>query len=307
MTENYACLPAWQAVCAKALGCRARTEELKSASGENLGRFHYAVIRSRLFGTRLISMPFSDESAVELKDPAHAAEAGRALLTCLDAAAAAAGADAAELRGASPALDALGPELSVSAPYARFELDLSPGYAAVAAGYHSNIAKNLAQGAKRLEVRLLKKPGAAELRELYLIYLAQMKEFGSPPLPMSYFEGMSDAGLYIFFKATLDGRAAGMLAAIPDGRVLRADVNAAPPAYAAAFPKVRLFDESIRWAAENGFAVYDLMRTRRGTGVHGHKARWGGSERDIRYYYKAYKAGARPEPDAAGVLYGPPA
>ncbi len=303
MAKNYACLPAWQAACAAALGCETRTEELKSAAGETLGLFHYAVIRSRLFGTRVISLPFSDESAVEPAEPARARETGRALLARLDAAAAAAGASSAELRGENPALDSLGGALEASIPYIRFELDLSHGYAALRAGYHSNISKNLAQGARRLEIELLKKPGTGQLRELYLIYLSQMKAFGSPPLPMTYFSTMAEAGLYVFFRARLGGRAAGMLAAIPDGVTLRADVNASLPEYAAAFPKVRLFDESIRWAAANGFQVYDFMRTRRGTGVHWHKAKWGGAEREIKYYYRAYGPGAKPEPEPSGILY----
>ena len=303
MANNYSCLPAWQTACAATLGCETRTEELKTAAGEVLGSLRYAVLKSFLFGARVISLPFTDESAITLNDPARAQEAGRILLARLDAAAAAAGASSAELRGANPVLDSLGKELAASAPYSRFELDLTPGYAAVLAGYGSNIAKNLAQGARRLEVSLVKHPGSVELRELYLVYLAQMKTFGSPPLPMAYFRELAAAGLYIFFKATFDGRTAGMLAAIPDGGVLRADVNASLPAYASSFPKIRLFDESIRWAADNGFKVYDFMRTRRGTGVHGHKAKWGGSERGIKYYYRAYRSGARPEPDPSGPLF----
>ncbi len=303
MAANYACLPAWRAACAAALGCDIRTEELRSPAGEPLGRFHYAVLRSRLFGTRLISLPFSDESAVEPAAPGREAETGRALLARLDALAGAAGAAAAELRGRCPELDALGPELARSEPYVRFRLDLSGGYAAAAARYHSNVAKNLAQGARRLEVRVLKKPAPPDLRRLYLVYLAQMGAFGSPPLPMSYFSAMAAAGLYVFFEALLDGRTAGMLAAIPDGRALRADVNASLPGFGAAFPKVRLFDESVRWAGAEGFSSYDLMRTRRGTGVHAHKARWGGAEEPITYYYRAYRAAARREPDAAGAAY----
>lgn len=303
MAANYACLPAWRAVCAASFGCDIRTEELRGASGEALGLFRYTVLRSRLFGTRLISLPFTDESGVELYDPARAAEAGRALLARLDAAAAASGASCAELRGQSPVLDALTPELSPSIPYVRFLLDLSGGYETAAARYHSNIGKNLAQGARRLKVRVIKSPGREELRRLYLVYLAQMSSFGSPPLPMSYFSAMAAAGLYVLFEAVLEGRTAGMLAAIPDGRTLRADVNASPPGFAAAFPKVRLFDESIRWACAEGFRTYDLMRTRRGTGVYGHKAKWGGAEAGIKYYYKAYSSGAKPEPDPEGAIY----
>ncbi len=303
MAANYACLPAWRAACAEALGCEIRTLRLRAGSGAGLGLFHYAFLNSRLFGRRIISLPFSDESGIELKPGADPAEAGRAILAGLDAIARETRAASAELRGQSPALEALGGALSRSEPYVRFLLDLSPGYPAVAARYHSNLAKNLAQGARRLEVQLIKEPKTGTLRRLYLIYLAQMRSFGSPPLPMSYFSAMAGSGLYVFFEARLQGRSAGMLAAIPDGDALRADVNASLPEFAASFPKVRLFDESVRWACAEGFKTYDLMRTRRGTGVYDHKAKWGGAERPVVYYRRAYSAAARTEPDPQGAVY----
>jgi hypothetical protein len=94
-----------------------------------------------------------------------------------------------------------------------------------------------------------------------------------------------------------------MLAVIADGAVLRADISASLKEYDGSFPKIKLFDESIRFAAANGFKTYDIMRTRRGSGVHAHKLKWGGTGRDIIYYHRVYRRGAQLNPDPAGPFY----
>lgn len=303
MASNYACSEDWRAACRAALGCDIRSSELKARSGETLGSAAYAVMKSRFFGRRLISLPFSDESAVELALPGRAAEAAEALKVQLDQAAAGCGAAFAELRGAGPVQEAAPADFAPSAPYVRFELALAPGHEKLRAAYNTNILKNLSKAGKFVSVEISEAPSDRELRGLYDIYLVQMRRFGSPPLPPSYFSALSRAGLYVFFTALVDGRPAGMLAAIKDGPVLRADVNAALPEFDNFFPKVRLFDESIRWAAASGFSTYDFMRTRRGSGVHAHKLKWGGTEREIRYYYRVYRGGADLNPDPDRPLY----
>lgn len=303
MAANYACSEGWRLACRSALGCEIRQAELRSPAGERLGSAAYAVMKSRIFGRRLISLPFSDESAVALADPGRAPEAASALKELLDSAAAGCGAAFAELRGAGPVQEAAPADFIPAAPYVRFELPLAPGHEKLRAAYNTNISKNLSKADKFVSVEAAEAPSDKELRGLYEIYLAQMRRFGSPPLPPAYFSALSRAGLYVFFTALVGGKPAGMLAAIKDGPVLRADVNAALPEYDSFFPKVRLFDESIRWAAASGFATYDFMRTRRGSGVHAHKLKWGGTEREIRYYYRVYRSGADLNPDPDRPLY----
>lgn len=295
-TANYACLESWHKICRDALGTSVKTLELKSG-----GCFHYAELDSALFGRRIISLPFTDETTVlHGGNPDGTAEE---LASFLDEKAARTGAAFAELHGACPALETAGSLFLRSSPYIRVELNLSPGYKRLRAAYHRNIIKNLEQGGRRTEISRVDIPSAGELDAIYAVYLAQMARFGSPPLPRAYFHGMTQAGLYSFFTARVGGKLAGMLAVIADGGVLRADISASLGKYDNSFPKIRLFDESIRFAATSGFATYDFMRTRRGSGVHAHKLKWGGTGRDIIYYHKVYRRGAHLNPDPAGPFY----
>ena len=303
----YCCTPAWTGLCRKVFGYEVRTFFIERDS-VRIGGFMYAVVRSPIFGTRLISMPFSDEGALWFNSGAAPDAQGMktvrdSVAEVLDKDARETGADYAELRGA----DVLFPEgvnderFICASPYTRFVLDTSAPYAGLR--FHTNLIKNLRKADKHVTVTETREPQA--LAGVYDIYVRQMREFGSPPLPVLYFEQLMREGLGKLFIASVEQRPAAMLFVLEHNGTRFADINAGLPEFEEFFPKIRLFDESIRSACGGGFGAYDLMRTRPGSGVHGHKQKWGGKEIPIRYYFRRYKRGANIEMDPEQARFAP--
>lgn len=307
MPDNYALDDRWLAVCAETLSCRISKKEF-SFAGNGTAVLNYSVLLSPLFGRRLVSLPFSDESGILFPagEPGRPEKAAlvKMLGAFLDKEAAGLKLGYAELRGA----DALSDELEQAgfiktSPYCRFVLDLKPGYAACRASFGTNILKNLSKAGKHLTIRSPQRCSPEELSAIYAIYLRQMKKFGSPPLPRTYFAAMIRENIYRPFLAEAGGRIAAFLLAIRRGRTFYTDLNASLEEYDALFPKVALFNETIEYACQSGFERYDMMRTRRGGGVYEHKRKWGGSEVPINYYYKLYGLRRPPELDPEKGAY----
>ncbi len=290
----YSCTPPWLDLCRRVYGYDLRLF-LVSRYGAPIGGFCCAVVRSALFGDRLVSMPFSDEPGLWLNPgtrlPAGGQAAlGAALAGALDALAAETGAAYAELRGAAGAYAAGG--LQETSPYLRLILDTSRPYADLRKDFHINLLKNLRKADKTVTVRQTRDPAAVS--GIYGIYLSQMRRFGSPPLPAAHFEALLRSGLGRLYVATAGGAAAAFLFSLVRDGVFYADVNAGLPAYDSCFPKIRLFDETIRLACGEGLRAYDFMRTRPAGGVYEHKKKWGGAELPIKYFFKIHKPGVKP-------------
>lgn len=288
---GYSCTPAWAALCRDVYAYDLRGFAILR-DGEPAGGLRCAALRSPFFGRRLVSMPFSDESGLWLKPGVslsgpERAELAAAAASVLDGLAADSRSAFAELRGAE--LLAGGPFTETS-PYLRLTLDTSKPYAELRSRFHVNIIKNLRKADRTVEVEESRDPGAAAA--VYDIYVGQMRGFGSPPLPRAHFERLLAAGLGRMYTARVSGRAAAMLFAIVHGGTFYADVNAGLPEYRAFFPKIRLFDHTIRLACAEGLRTYDFMRTRAGSGVHEHKLKWGGAAVPIKYYSRVYRKGA---------------
>jgi hypothetical protein len=290
----YSCSRAWLELCRGLYRYDTRLFLIKRG-GAAIGGFCCAVVRSGLFRTRLISMPFSDEPGFWLAPGStlsaqERAALNSALAATLDALARETRAAYAELRGGVPAPNDAA--FSPSSPYLRPVLYTSPGYEALRGNFHVNLIKNLRKADKTVTVAETRSP--ADFRRVYGIYLRQMRLFGSPPLPAAHFERLLEAGLGRLFIASVGKAQAALLFALVWDGVFYADVNAGLPAYSEFFPKIRLFDATIRLACAEGLRAYDFMRTRPGSGVHEHKKKWGGSELPIDYFFRLYDKAARP-------------
>lgn len=304
----YSCSPAWAELYAGLYGYKLYDFAVKRGASV-VGGFRCAAVRSSVFGDRLIALPFSDESPLWLR-PGEALSAAEraglraALAAALGGPAGAERADYAELRGADPLSGGADGLFVEAAPYLRLVLDLARPYAGLRANYHTNLIKNLRKADKTVEVAESRDPAA--FAPLYGVYLRQMRSFGSPPLPAAHFERLLAAGLGRLYTAAVDGRAAAFLfAQVWDG-TFYADVNAGLPEYETFFPKVRLFDETIRRAGAEGLRRYDFMRTRAGSGVHDHKRKWGGDESPIKYFFRIYREGRDPGLDPEQARFALP-
>jgi len=305
----YCCSPAWISLCRKIFGYEVKAFSIRQDS-KRIGGFMYAVVRSPVFGTRLVSMPFSDEGALWFK-PGETPDAQSmkvvrdAVTEVLDKDAGDLGADYAELRG----MEILFPDMEsderfiCASPYTRFVLDTSSPYADLRDRFQTNLIKNLKKADKRVSVAETREP--EEMADIYGIYARQMREFGSPPLPVLYFKHLLREGLGRLFIARVNGCPAAMLFTLEHNGVRFADINAGSPEFEEFFTKIRLFDETIRSACGTNLRAYDFMRTRPGSGVHEHKQKWGGKEFPIKYYFRQYRAGANLEMDPEQKRFAP--
>ncbi len=305
----YCCSPAWISLCRKVFGYEVKTFSIRRGSGR-IGGFMYAVVRSPVFGTRLVSMPFSDEGALWFKPgetpDAQSMKAVRDAVTeVLDKDAGELGADYAELRGT----EILFPKgesderFICASPYTRFVLNTSSPYAALRERFQTNLIKNLRKADKYVSVADTREP--EEMVGVYDIYVRQMREFGSPPLPVVYFTHLLKEGLGRLFIARVNGCPAAMLFTLEHDGTRFADINSGNQELEEFFPKIRLFDETIRSACGANLRAYDLMRTRPGSGVHEHKQKWGGKEFPIKYYFRQYRAGVNLEMDPEQKRFAP--
>jgi len=204
----------------------------------------------------------------------------------LDREAAAQGLDYVELRGHVPWDSAIGEAFFTRRlPYVTFILDLSRGYAAVRQDYAGNLIKNLHKADKCVDIVEQGTPAMPD--ELYRLYLAQMRKFGSPPLPIGYFSGLLACALARLYVAKVQGRTAAFLMVLVSGQRMSAEINASFAEFDPYFPKVRLFDHALRRACQEGLEEFDFMRTRKDSGVYWHKKKWGGVEHPIPYYLRA--------------------
>lgn len=282
----YSCAAPWPALYRGLYGYDLRSFVFRDG-GAPAAALQVAVVRSFLFGTRLISLPFSDEPGLWAAGPAAPAGLAEAAAERLDALAAETGAASAELRGAE--LLSGSPLFSETAPYLRPVLALDRPYPELRERFHTNLLKNLRKADKTVEVSETGRPG--DFSRVRHIYLRQMRGFGSPPLPAAHFERLLAAGAARLYVASVAGADAAFLFSQRRGGTFYADVNAGLPEYEAFFPKVRLFDETIRRAAAEGLKEYDFMRTRAGSGVHAHKAKWGTADRPVKYFFRTYAKG----------------
>lgn len=261
---------------------------------EEVGSFCYAEVRSSLFSDRLISMPFADQGGFMLNPGAElsaheSAQAYDSLVGVLDKEAGSKGFAYAEIRGHDPVISACrkkGGFVELS-PYVSFVVDTSAGYAKVRDGYNSNILKNLRKADKFVSVSEC--CDTKDLERIYGIYVLQMRSFGSLPLPQDYFSHLSACGAYRIFCARVKNRIVAFLGMIFHGNKAYADINAGLDKYESFFPKVKLFDETLRLCCQNGIGSYDFMRTRSGSGVYAHKMKWGGVQIPVTYYFRSYK------------------
>ena len=286
----YCLAPAWLDLCENVFGYEIKKYGFYSG-GTRLGGAAYAVIKSLLFGNRIVSMPFSDEAGCWFEKGAlpSGEEKNRlsaAFCAVLDAEAKVSGAEYAELRGNWDFLDERASGFIKSESYLRFVTDTSKGYAEVRKNYDGNITANLKKADKHVAVEEV--ASAAALEELYPVYLEQMRSFGSPPLPPAYFTTLYSGGLARIFKASVGGRTAAFLSLIVHGGTFYADINAGLKKYDSYFPKIKLFDHTLRLACESGINKYDFMRTRPGGGVFLHKQKWGGAAEPIVYRHKSF-------------------
>jgi len=288
----YCYSPSWYRLCEKIFHYKlVRYSILRDET--HIGKFSYVVLKSKIFGNRMISMPFSDSGGIYLNNGISIShneerEIIQRLIGLLDKEAVKSKIAYAELRGVGSLLSGknIDGKFLKASPYVSFTINTKLGYGSIREKYNICLIRNLRKADKFVEVSV--GDGLDVLLEIYRIYLVQMRKFGSPPLPIEYFSELLKNKLAMIFLAKIRNKIVAFLLVFTFNNSMYADINASLPEYDSFFPKMKLYATSIRFACHNNYTAYDFMRTRDKSGVYLHKLQWGGREERIYYFYRLY-------------------
>ncbi len=263
-----------------------------------------ARIRSRLTGTRLVSVPFSDVTPPlidEGSDPealgvAVASERAR---TGLDL----------EVRGALP-----GPGAQVVERFVQHRLALGPDVEAVRKGCKSQVRRGIAK-ATREGVTVQRRTDADALARFYALHLRTRRHQGMPTQPKRFILRFADlfaAGLGFVLLVRHHNRDVAAAVFLAAGDTVSYKYGASDRRALGVRPNNLLFMEAIEWGCRNGARVLDFGRTDfANEGLRAFKRSWGAEETVVHYTYFADRvrtpvAGPAGRALAEAIRRGPP-
>lgn len=255
---------------------------------EILGVFPATLIKSKLFGTRLCSLPFSDYGGPVLKPNKRNALLVNDFLENLPLAMTQI--DYMEVR--SPIQNEVTKSLESAlklgnTKYMTFIIDLRESYDEIWRKRFDKYLRNAIRKAVKNKIRVVEENFEESLTSFYPIYLSTMKKLGSPPHGIEFFKACHKSlgeQVKIFLAATSNKIVGGVLVFL--GRKI------VYPAYEGIDPNYRrlnaaslLFSCIIKWGCENSYHSFDFGRTLYGSGVCSFKKQWGGKQKSLPYYY----------------------
>jgi FemAB-related protein (PEP-CTERM system-associated) len=255
---------------------------------EIVGVFPIVLIKSKLFGTRLCSLPFSDYGGPVLEPNKGDLFIVKEFLENLPVAMTQI--DYMEVR--SPIQDEVIKTLESALElgnmkYLTFIIDLRMSFDEIWRKRFNKYLRNAVRKAVKNKIEVVEENFEESLTDFYRLYLSTMKKLGSPPHGIEFFRACQKSlgkKVKIFLAATPNKIVGGVLVFL--GRKI------IYPAYEGIDPNYRrlnaaslLFSRIIEWGCENGYHAFDFGRTLYGSGVYSFKKRWGGKEKPLPYYY----------------------
>lgn len=252
-------------------------------------------LRSRLFGHALVSIPFAIGGGVVADD----AEVAGLLFEEARGLAEDRGVDYLELRSETP----LSGDMLTKDLYVTFRADLAEGEEALLARMNRKRRQMMTYvGKAGFEHRIA---GIEELPLFYDLFCQSMRYHGTPVYPRLFLHEILDrhpAGTNLFFVYHGGRPVAGVLNLLWRDAVM--------PFYAGAQRRDRprgvddyLYLSIMRWGREHGYRTFDFGRSKRGTGAHAFKARWGMEEVPLAYQYHLVNARELPNVSPANPKY----
>jgi CelD/BcsL family acetyltransferase involved in cellulose biosynthesis len=238
-----------------------------------------AIVRSRLTGSRLVALPFSD-ACPPLVATGAAREATGALAGGLDS-----------LRCA------LGLPLEVREAVELDSARVVPSFHQHVLSLRGDPVRDLARPAvrravakaRREGVRIERRIDAAALDDFYRLHLRTRRRQGTPTQPRRFiaaFSSLFQRGLGFVMLARLGTRPVAAAVFLGDGRTLTYKYGASDPAYLDRRPNNLLFAEAIGYGAHEGFERLDFGRTNLDNdGLRAFKLGWGAEEHELCYSY----------------------
>jgi CelD/BcsL family acetyltransferase involved in cellulose biosynthesis len=253
-----------------------------SGDGRLAGGLPVALVRSRLTGTRLISLPFSDAC-----EPLHDGAAG--IEPTALAAAVAQERDriglALEIRGEL----AGAPGGVVLRRYAQHRLALEPEVERVERRFAKSQVKRGIAKAIREGVTIERHEDRAALGRFYGMHMATRRDQGVPTQPKRFilrFAELFQAGLGFVLLARHGGRDIAGAIFLSAGETLTYKYGASRRSHLSMRPNNLLFMEAIRWGCRHGRRMLDFGRTDLDNeGLLAFKRSWGAEQSPLSYTY----------------------
>ena len=257
---------------------------------EEKGVLPLALVKSFIFGNRLISLPFADYGGPCASDE----ETVKKLILRAEEEARNLKVDFLEIRTPpDEKLFSLFEKLGFKRrdDYFTFLIDLNRGLEESwkAIGVKN---RNMVGRARKSGVKIIKAKNKSDLKIFYRLYLETMKRLGSPPQPFIFFETIWDLfyhkNLLIPLAVFNNRYIAGGLFFLHQDIVHHSYSCSSKKNFIPGTNNLILW-YVIEWAMGHGFKCLDLGRTRPGAGNVNFKKRWGGKPTSLPYFYKFYK------------------
>lgn len=255
---------------------------------EIVGILPVALIKSKLFGTRLYSLPFSDYGGPVLEPDKGSTFMISEFLKNLSVTTTQT--DYMEVR--SPIQNEVAKSLESALrlgnmKYVTFIIDLRASFDEIWRKTFDKYLRNAVRKAVKNKIEVVGNDFEEGLSSFYRLYLLTMRKLGSPPHGLEFFKACHKSlgeQVKIFLAITHNKNVGGVLVFL--GRKI------IYPVYEGINPKYRrlnaaslLFNDIIEWGCEHGYHAFDFGRTLHGSGVYSFKKQWGGKEKPLPYYY----------------------
>src|SRR4051812_2147496 len=265
----------WTKSVMEAYGHPARV--LIAREGERItGMLPLVHVKSRLFGSRLVSNAFSVYGGILADDAVTAAAlAGAARDIQREV-----GADYVELKNRKPALEGV----PCKDLYVTFRIPMAGSFDATL----KNLSKKMRQDLRRSEGRAFTSVGnGVDTKTFYSLYLHTLRHHGTPPFPFLWFERLR-ANLgdrCVVMGIGTGGRFVGASMMFQDRGSLMPYYTGVPRRFYQMRTTVAMHARMVRLAIDRGCHFLDLGRSKRGTGAFDAKSHWGVEPETLGYQY----------------------
>jgi CelD/BcsL family acetyltransferase involved in cellulose biosynthesis len=266
--------------------------EVRGSDGTLLGQLPVCALSSPLTGRRIVSLPFSDICPLVATDPAtaqqlvdQAVELGKKHR-----------ARYVELRTGSSALLEECNDLIATDNYVSWRLVLAEGESSVWSGVQKPVQRQVKKS-RKMGVTIRCAQQREEMDTYHRLHVGtRTGKHGMPAQPRAFFRGLwdrfgADGTMQVLF-AEYEGRAIAGMVLFASGDTVRYAYGASEEQALHLAPNNLLMWESIAWAINNGYHIFDMGRTARDNqGLMEYKRKWGATAEPLPYYYWPQVAG----------------
>jgi len=252
-------------------------------NGEVAGVFPLILVRSYIFGNKLVSTPFCEYGGPIVNEKFRT-KTERILVIkkllkralrlaeefCVDYI---------DLRSPTPMVEALLFDMGFKRfrTYVTFQIDLRRPVDIIWKNLNKK-TRNAIRKAVKKGVSVRKVDAVNFTRYFYSLYLKNMKRLGSPPESCAFFKHMFALLDSHMFIAKYLGEIIGAILLLTHRENIYWYSAVVDDRYRYLNPTNLLLWRALEWGSERGFDRFIMGRTRKGTGVYMFKSRWGGKE-----------------------------